>query len=978
MRVDPGSRPGLHLRLLGELEASASGARLALPPSKKTRALLAYLALTGRAHRRERLSDLLWDVTDDRRAALRWSLTKLRDVVDVEGRERLRADREHVSLDLSDVHVDVLEVREMVGSDVESAPTPVLERALERFGGELLEGLDLDDFPVFHAWCVAERSDVRQLRARILTTLLERARGNPQRALPYARDLVQLDPSDAAARARLQELLHASGRYREAEAQSRTDRRLLGAPALEALGDARISSSPRAPGSLAPLVGRRAELASVRAAIEAGAPPVLVLLGEPGIGKSRLCAEIVRELRDRGAPVLEGRALEVHPGWPFGAWIDAFRALDTSGLDPVLATTLAPLLTPAVAPDEAPAQGRERLFHAASEALASRGVWVVLEDAHWLDESSIALAHHVVHACAQRGVRLLLTAREGELADNPFVSRVLRALRKADLVHEIQLAPLGRDETAQLVGSDADDLYEQSGGNPLFALELARAPRTSGTVPRSITRVVRDRLDALSAETGDALRWAAVLGASFDLVMLEGALAVSEDALVGTIEELERHGWVLAVTSDVERAPVYRFAHEIVRRAVYDALSEPRRRLMHGKVARLVAARPDVDGSAVSTIAHHAALAGDFALAARACRDAGERSMRLHAAADAFALARRGLSYVDKLADPERTTRAIDLLYLALRARRPDDRGEAIAKLAELTERALDLGAHDHARIGFYLRAFLEWEDGEAGDVRSLSDAIERTSRLGSARERVLGFGDAAHCLVSIERDLPRAEALILEAEAIAAREHVESFAVSLTRAMLRAHKGDLDAAEEHLERALEIARRTGDRLQEYVALERQIDVDLQRGALDRARGRAERLIALGERTREGSERPHARALRALIEHATERGHEAALDEAIAALIAADSKRRCAYVLVRAAEIELDRGEHDTARRHALDALDFARRIDAPSDIAGALAALARIGDHDALGALRDATSRVISERARRAAAKVGGTTWSA
>ncbi|UJR85897.1 ATP-binding protein [Sandaracinus amylolyticus] len=971
--------PGLHLRLLGEIDASVDGTRVPLPPSKKTRALLAYLALTGREHRRDRLSDLLWDVTDDRRAALRWSLTKLRDVVDSEGRERLRADREHVSLDLADVHIDVLEVRAMVGSDVEAVATPVLERALERFGGELLEGLDLEDFPVFHAWCVAERHEVRRLRVRILTTLLERARSNPQRALPYARDLVQLDPTDAAARARLQELLHASGRYREAEAQSRTDRRLLGAPALPA-PDARVSSSPRdrAGEALAPLIGRRAELDAVRAAIDAGAPPVVVITGEPGIGKSRLCAELVRALRDRGATVLEGRALEVHPGWPFGAWIDAFRALDATGLDAAIATTLAPLLTPAVAPEETSAQGRERLFHAASEALASKdSPWVVLEDVHWLDESSIALAHHVV----QRGVRLLLTAREGELGDNPFVSRVLRALRQADLVHELALAPLDREETAQLVGSDLDDLYEQSGGNPLFALELARAPRTSSAVPRSITRVVRDRLDALPADTGDALRWAAVLGASFDLPMLEGALAVSEDALVSTIEELERHGWIVPLGAEIERAPAYRFAHEIVRRAVYDALSEPRRRLMHGKVARLVAARPDVDGSAVSTIAHHAALAGDFALAARACRDAGERSMRLYAAADAFALARRGLSYVDKLADPERTTRAIDLLHLALRARRPEDRGEAMARLAELTERALDLGATDHARIGFYLRAFLEWEDGEARDVRSLSHAIEATSRLGSARERVLGFGDAAHCLVSIERDLPRAEALILEAEAIAAREHVESFAVSLTRAMLRAHKGDLDAAEEHLERALGIARRDGDRLQEFVALEREIDVDLQRGALDRARGRVERLIALGERTREGSERPHARALRALIDHALERGHERALDEAITALIAADSKRRCAYVLVRAAEVELDRNELDAARRHALTALDFARRIDAPSEITGALAALVRAGDSDALAALRDATSRVVSERARRAAARAlehGGASWSA
>src|SRR5512145_2814499 len=88
---------GLSIRVLGEIAVVRGGEGLLLPPSKKTRALLAYLAVTGRPHRRERLCSLLWDVTDDPRAALRWSLSKLRRLVDEKHRPRIVADRDGVS-----------------------------------------------------------------------------------------------------------------------------------------------------------------------------------------------------------------------------------------------------------------------------------------------------------------------------------------------------------------------------------------------------------------------------------------------------------------------------------------------------------------------------------------------------------------------------------------------------------------------------------------------------------------------------------------------------------------------------------------------------------------------------------------------------------------------------------------------------------------------------------------------------------------
>ncbi len=134
----------LELRLLGELEVLRAGRAVALPHSKKTRALLAYLALTDREHRRERLCDLFWDVADDRRGALRWSLSKLRAIVDDAGASRIIADRERVAFAPLGARVDVLELRRtFAGKPIDEIPLDVLERSAEAFRGELLEGLDL-------------------------------------------------------------------------------------------------------------------------------------------------------------------------------------------------------------------------------------------------------------------------------------------------------------------------------------------------------------------------------------------------------------------------------------------------------------------------------------------------------------------------------------------------------------------------------------------------------------------------------------------------------------------------------------------------------------------------------------------------------------------------------------------------------------------------------------------------------------------
>jgi TolB-like protein/DNA-binding SARP family transcriptional activator/tetratricopeptide (TPR) repeat protein len=209
----------LHVCVLGDLSVVRCHTRVQLPPSKKTRALLAYLAVTARPHRRDRLCTMFWGVPDDPRAALRWSLSHLRPLIDDHDGRRIIADRESVGLDLSCATVDVLVLRNAARGGVESMSTKALREAAQALEGEFLEGLDLPDCDQFQIWCTAEREETRRLRVRVLATLVARLESEPDEALPYARTLSQLEPADEAAQATLVRLLRASGRWREAEEQ---------------------------------------------------------------------------------------------------------------------------------------------------------------------------------------------------------------------------------------------------------------------------------------------------------------------------------------------------------------------------------------------------------------------------------------------------------------------------------------------------------------------------------------------------------------------------------------------------------------------------------------------------------------------------------------------------------------------------------------------------------------------------------------
>src|SRR5262249_29515871 len=205
-------------------------------------------------HRRERLCDLLWDVPDDPRASLRWSLSRLRPLVEDPGLERIIADREYVTFDPKGVAVDLFEIRRELAGGATLLSTQRLLELAEQFRGELLEGLSIPDHRDFESWLLTERETARRTRASVLHVLVNRLQTQESaEVVQHAHDLVDADPCSISAHAALIRALSISGRRDEGQHQhdtSITELRDCGAQELKALTEA--LSSQRA--SLKPVV----------------------------------------------------------------------------------------------------------------------------------------------------------------------------------------------------------------------------------------------------------------------------------------------------------------------------------------------------------------------------------------------------------------------------------------------------------------------------------------------------------------------------------------------------------------------------------------------------------------------------------------------------------------------------------------------------------------------------------------------------
>lgn len=968
----------LHIRLLGDLELRRGGALLPLPPSRRTRALLGFLVATASPQSRSTLCDLLWDGSDDPRASLRWSLTKLRAVVDDEHAQRLMADRERVGFDALQCEVDTVRVRSLLAGGVDCAPLAALEEAARLLPGEFLDGLDLPACYRFHHWCMAERERHGALRRSVLDALVARLAHAPERALPYGHAMVASDPLAEVPHAALVRLLAATGRYPDAERHYTWARELLqrevAIPAGGPLDDAihrvrrerRAAGAAPSPSASAPVVaapepatmvkvqtllGRDAERGAIAQAIAGRSRSLLLFAGEPGIGKTRLLDHIAESAADAGRRVIRGRCFEAEMVRPYGVWLDALRGVSTAGVAGDTLAQAAPLL----AGQAAEGGNRERLFDAAAALVrslaAQQPLALLLDDLQWIDEGSAALLHFLARTLDARSAVLLAgAARAGEINDNPWAKGLLQSLARGGGVQRMDLGPLGEADARALLGVvpiDAADAWSQTGGNPLYLIELASATqRGADGSGRSLDALIDERLRSLDDGARDLLAWAAAMGRELRPDLMAAAAGLPVAQVLARLERFERHGLVVPTGQGH-----FDFAHDLVRQVVYRSLSQPRRRAIHRQIAHALIAASAEDPWLHGEIVRHAGLANETLAAARASLAAGEHCLRVFANPQAAAVAERGLAHVGELVPgAERVRLEIGLLRLRVAAAASPG-GRRLPALAERIERAIEaaeaLALHSEAAAGWEILAFWQQQASDIGRTHEATLAAQRMTRRADATTHCLQLANSGRCLLEIEADPVRGRALLDEAATLAGGLELKVMEIEWGRGLVARAEGDLDAACAALARAVALARLADNHWREYECMVWLATAELENGHYADVLRHVDEIVDAAARMGE-PQAPFAQVLGALARLRQGNGTgEAALEASLDMLRELDDKAHLAYALNEAAALALDANRPDAAAARAGEALAAALAVRRATEIAVATARLAA-STHDA------------------------------
>ena len=403
-----------------------------------------------------------------------------------------------------------------------------------------------------------------------------------------------------------------------------------------------------------PLVGRADELESFRQLLDEldhGEAIAVELLGEPGIGKTRLLSELAKLAELRGHLVLAGSASELERELPFSVFVHALdeyvESLDPAvlaGLDDDVQAELAHVLPSlsALADGRSVAHQHERYrSHRAVRALLEqlarqRPLVLLLDDLHWADPASVELLGALLRRPPAAGVLTAIALRPHQTPAR--LAAALASAQRAAVLSRVELDALTPDETRELLGARVDAagaaaLYQESEGNPFYLEQLARTPERTVAggdvslaglgVPAAVAASLSEELGLLSSGARSVLEAAAVAGDPFELDLAAAAAAMDEATVIdGADELLERD---LLRTTDVPRR--FRFRHPIVRRAVYEATAAGWRLGAHERCADALLAR----GAGAAARAHHverSARQGDLGAVA-VLRAAGEEAARL-------------------------------------------------------------------------------------------------------------------------------------------------------------------------------------------------------------------------------------------------------------------------------------------------------------------------------------------------------------
>ncbi len=614
----------LEVSLFGKPTIRVNALEVALS-TRKALGLVGYLALEG-ATSRAKLADLLWGELDD--SAARTNL-----------RQELRRIRATTLEDHLLVEGDALNLKAPLETDVTRFQNAIkaehFEAALEHCKGVFLEGTQWRGAPAFQEWVDAWRETLSSQRRNALkrqAVALEAA-GNPRGALAAHLTLLEEDELQEHHHREAMRLHSMLGERKEALARFERCRQILQQElGLEPLPETlRLAERIRSGRNLSlkpakaapsenpfqtpPMIGRD----QFWTQLETSEASLILIEGEPGVGKTRLATEFVHA--SGNTLVLSGQELSSGtPLFPVASALRAHLASQNLELETIWrheAARLVPELEPDApsAATEALPEGRARflegLTHALIAAVQQSGT-LLLDDFHWFDATSSELMVQLSKRAKAAGIKLIATARPSELSENPAATRAIQHLERDGLLTRISLEPLNETMILSLIqalsGSTsgtifAKRLFDATAGNPLFVLETLRDLLEAGTLfkdpsgvwstpydaqtedyaelplAQSVRQAVLQRIDRLRPAVRRMLDAASLTGDDFQLSELTQATALDE--WLG-LEALERASSAGILRPNPQG---HRFHHDLIRRSLSNALGADRRKLLHKRLA---------------------------------------------------------------------------------------------------------------------------------------------------------------------------------------------------------------------------------------------------------------------------------------------------------------------------------------------------------------------------------------------------------
>ncbi len=702
----------MDFRILGPTEVTNDGRPLALGGPRQ-RALLGMLLLhANEVVSSDRLVDELW--TDQRRGdgakALQVAVSRLRKALQPGlGRgatnDLIATRPPGYELCIAPERVDAKHFEALLdeGRRALEAGDPRAARSKLDDALRLWRGPPLADL-AYESFCQAEVGRLEELRVAALEERIEAdlALGRHAELIPELHALVEGEPLRERPRGQLMLALYRAGRQAqalEAYAQARSAlvdqlgiepgrglRDLQAAilaqdPALDVDPDVKATEDPQPPTVQARglFVGRSHELSELERALDGAVTDrgrVVLLAGEPGIGKSRLAEELMTEARGRGARVLVGRCWEAGGAPAYWPWVQSLRAhvretepdelraqLGEGAAD--LAQLLPELRTMFPELPEPPALGSEgarfRLFEAVAaflrSATASNPLMLVLDDLHAADEPSLLLLRFVTREIGPSRLLLLCAFRDVDpTLSAPLRTAVAELVREPDTLH-VTLAGLREPDVAEYLERFtstqpapglAHAVHTETEGNALFVAEVVRLLEADGRIdepdahlriPQGVRAVISQRVGRLPESVRRLLLPASVLGREFRLDALSRVVGLSELDVLNALEAavIER------VVGEVPGSPgLLRFGHALIRDTLYEELAPARRLELHREVGEaLESLYGAAEGSHLAELAHHFFAASSTGLGGKAihyARQGGDQAVSVLAYEEAVRL----------------------------------------------------------------------------------------------------------------------------------------------------------------------------------------------------------------------------------------------------------------------------------------------------------------------------------------------------